>query len=481
MAGALIIVSHDRYFLDKVVTHVWEMTPQRFQTYRGNYSSYVRQRQDEMDRERQLFLDEKARLEEEIEFIRKHIAGGKTDIAKGKLKRLTRDVVLLEQASEGASLAELQAKSWIEVGGRVRTLSPNEAEKRIRALMPPQDRLPKLHMRLEAAERSTRTVLRTKNLAVGYPGNLLFEADDIKLERYACAALIGPNGSGKSTFLRLLLDEIAPRRGELLFGDNLQIGYFAQAHDQLIQGNRVVDEIRRHKDVTEPEARSYLAQYLFRGDDVFKRVSALSGGERGRLALAILALTGANFLLLDEPTNHLDIPSQEVLQVVLERFDGTIVLVSHDRYLVSRLATQIWELRDGRLHIFKGTYEEFLAAKAQGEDEGATAVAAPIPLTAAPITPAPPPPALDWLADVVAPPPPSKKRKKTAQQRSQRLRELVDEVEDAEVWLAQVERELTAVQTTADETEIARVLAERDAAQSTLDALVAEWDELQAG
>ncbi|MGB5058263.1 MAG: ABC-F family ATP-binding cassette domain-containing protein [Candidatus Promineifilaceae bacterium] len=477
--GALIIVSHDRYFLDKIVSHVWEMSDGRFQVYRGSYSSYVRQRADELERERQLFLSEKARLDEEIAFIRKHIAGGKTDIAKGKLKRLTRDIVLLEQAEAGASLAELQAKSWLEVGGRVRTVSINEAERRVRALIPPQDRIPLLKMKLEAAERSTRTVLRTKDLAVGYPGTLLFEAEDIKLERNACAALIGPNGSGKTAFLRLLMGEMAPRRGELLLGDNLQMGYFAQAHDQLIQSNRVLDEVRRHQDVTELEARSYLARYLFRGDDVFKRVSALSGGERGRLALAILALTGANFLLLDEPTNHLDIPSQEVLQTVLEQFDGTIVLVSHDRYLVSRLATQIWELVDGRLHIFHGTYEEYVAAKGQVEAE--TGDAAKVPLPSEPVEPAPPPVDLDWIEEVTAVPISPRKGKKQQRSRAQRMRELVDEVEDAEVWLEHIERELAIAQTAVDGVETARLLIEQETAQSTLAALVAEWDELQGG
>jgi len=315
--GALIIVSHDRYFLDKIITHVWEMLPGRFKSFRGNYSRYVVQREEELAREQQLFETEIARLTQEIAFVRKHIAGGKTDIAKGKLKRLTRDIVLLEQAEAGASLDELQAKSWLEVGGRVRTINVNEAESRLRAIKAPSDRLPQLNIKLEAEERSMRTVLRTKDLQVGYPDAPLFTSDDIKLLRQDCAALIGPNGCGKTTFLRMLMGEIEPLQGELLPGDQLHIGYFAQAHDQLNQENRVIDELRSHKNINEQEARNYLAQYLFRGDDVFKEISQLSGGERGRLALSILALTGANYLLLDEPTNHLDIQSQEILQTVL--------------------------------------------------------------------------------------------------------------------------------------------------------------------
>jgi ATP-binding cassette, subfamily F, member 3 len=181
------------------------------------------------------------------------------------------------------------------------------------------------------------------------------------LNRGDIAALIGPNGTGKTTLLKTLLGEIQPLKGHLNFGAALEIGYFAQAHDGLDHNNTVVEELMRHKKgMKVSEARQHLGPYLFSGDDVFKPVSALSGGERGRLALAILALKGANFLLLDEPTNHLDIPAQEVLQDVLERFTGTILLVSHDRYLVDRLATQIWDLYDDHLHVFNGTYQEYL-------------------------------------------------------------------------------------------------------------------------
>ena len=158
------------------------------------------------------------------------------------------------------------------------------------------------------------------------------------------------------------MGQMQPLSGELHFGASLNIGYFAQAHDSFDADNTVMDELLRHKFMLTGQARSYLAQYLFRGDDVFKPVRQLSGGERGRLALAILALEGANFLLLDEPTNHLDIPAQEVLQEVLEHFDGTILLVSHDRYLVDRLATQIWELRDGRSARHRGHVHELHGA-----------------------------------------------------------------------------------------------------------------------
>jgi ATP-binding cassette, subfamily F, member 3 len=174
--------------------------------------------------------------------------------------------------------------------------------------------------------------------------------------------LIGGNGAGKTTFLRTLRGEISPLDGQFKLGHGVKIGYFAQAHNTLHMENSVLDELLRHKPMNPGEARSLLARYLFRADDVYKPVSVLSGGERARLALAILALDGANLLLMDEPTNHLDIPAQEALQDVLETFEGTLLLVTHDRYLVDRLATQIWTLDDGLLSIYQGSYREYLAA-----------------------------------------------------------------------------------------------------------------------
>jgi ATP-binding cassette, subfamily F, member 3 len=214
--------------------------------------------------------------------------------------------------------------------------------------------------------RGGETVLRTNDLFVGYPDNPLFTSDDIVLNRLETAALIGGNGTGKTTFLRTLLGQLNPLGGKVQLGHNLKVGYFAQAHDGLNPANTVIDELIRHKPMKLSDARHYLAPFLFRGDDPFKLVSALSGGERARLALAILSLDGANFLLLDEPTNHLDIPAQEALQETLEAFEGTILLVTHDRYLVDKLATQVWDLHDGHLNVFKGYYHEYLEARESG-------------------------------------------------------------------------------------------------------------------
>ena len=367
--GAILLVSHDRYFLDAVVNRIWEMSRTGIEEYRGNYSAYVQQRQERWERRAQEFEAFRERMEKELDFIRRNIASQRTQMAKGKLKRITREL----KAVEAGGLQAVQGKQWARIASELDISSEDwgvaEAASHIKALQAPRGRPPQLNLNLKAEHRSGKIVLRANDLRVGYPGAPLFTADAIELHRRECAALIGPNGAGKTTFLRTILGRVPPLAGELELGESLKIGYFAQAHSELNPNNRVLDELLARHEMLLGEARQYLAQYLFQGDDVFKQVNSLSGGERGRLALALLALEGANFLLLDEPTNHLDIPAQEVLQSVLEQFDGTILLVSHDRYLVDRLATQIWALREAHLHTFRGSYETYRQERQRIRDE----------------------------------------------------------------------------------------------------------------
>ena len=340
--GGVLIVSHDRYFLDQVTNQTWEMTP-ALEEYRGNYSAFLAQREERYKRRLEEYEAQQEFIEKEEDYIRRNIAGQNTRQAQGRRKRLER---MLDEAR----------------------------------LTPPQTRRT-LRIDLRSSGRSGDLVLRTRSLEVGYAdeGKPLFSVDDLVLVRGECAAIIGPNGAGKTTFLKTILEQIPPYSGETILGASLQIGYFAQAHEGLHADWTLMDEIQAMRPKWLPaEIRDYLARFLFTGDDVFKEVNLLSGGERGRLALACLALQGANLMLLDEPTNHLDLPSQEILQAILAQFQGTILLVSHDRYLIDALASQVWEVLPGerKLNIFKGTYSEYRAARQAAADS--TAAPAPV-------------------------------------------------------------------------------------------------------
>ncbi|HSV86780.1 MAG TPA: ABC-F family ATP-binding cassette domain-containing protein, partial [Levilinea sp.] len=346
--GAVLLVSHDRYFLDQVVDAIWEMTP-ALEIYHGNYSAFMQQREERYQRRLEEYETQQAFLDKEEDYIRRNIAGQNTRQAQGRRKRLER---LIAEAR----------------------LAPPTGQRR-------------LHLRLEPASRSGDLVLRTFNLSIGYPDESrpLFYVPDLVLQRGECAAILGANGAGKTTFLKTILEQIPPYAGETLLGASLQIGYFAQAHEGLNPEHTLMQEIDAIAPKMLPgEVRDYLAKFLFTGDDVFKQVSMLSGGERGRLALACLALQGANLLLLDEPTNHLDLSSQEVLQTILSGFRGTILLVSHDRYLIDALATQVWEVIPGQstLHVFAGTYSEYKAARQV--EENAAGEGAPLKQKEAP-------------------------------------------------------------------------------------------------
>ncbi|MFC1878694.1 ribosomal protection-like ABC-F family protein [Chloroflexota bacterium] len=364
--GAALIVSHDRYFLDRVVDHIWEMIPSGLEVYRGNYSAYLIHRQERWDLSQQIFQAEKARLEKELDYIKRNIAGQNTTQAKGKLRRLSREV----QAIEALGFQILQTKSWSEISRQI-VISPHpmgvaELESRIHSLRGPNRRPPRLSINLKATHRSGDLVLRTRDLAIGYAdeGRPLFRSPDLLLKRRECAAFIGPNGAGKTTFLKTLLEQVPPLEGQVILGASLQIGYFAQAHEDLQPGHTLIEEIESvAPNMLMADIRSYLARFLFSGEEVFKKVLTLSGGERGRLALAKLSLTSANLLLLDEPTNHLDIPSQEILQEVLSNYQGTILLVSHDRYLIDALGSQIWDILPDQeyLQVFEGTYTQYRA------------------------------------------------------------------------------------------------------------------------
>jgi ATP-binding cassette subfamily F protein 3 len=337
--GAAVMVSHDRYFLDQAASVIWEMTP-ALEIYRGNYSAYLLQREERYERQLKEYEAQREFITKEEDYIRRNMAGQNTRQAQGRLKRLER---LLEEAR----------------------LAPPQQSRRI-------------HFNLGSIERSGDLVIRTYGLKIGYHDNkkVLINVPDLVLIRGEIAAVMGPNGAGKTTFLKTLLGQLKPIAGDAELGASVKVGYFAQAHEGLHPKWTLIREIQAIAPrMLEPEVRNYLAKFLFTGDDVFKEVNVLSGGEHGRLALACLALQGANLLLLDEPTNHLDLPSQEILQHILAEFNGTVLLVSHDRYLVDAVATQVWEVHseEKSLVTFRGNYSQMKAEQAGRAEAGLVA------------------------------------------------------------------------------------------------------------
>ncbi|OQA46701.1 MAG: putative ABC transporter ATP-binding protein [Chloroflexi bacterium ADurb.Bin325] len=340
--GGLVVVAHDRYFLDKVANRIWDMNFGRLETYRGNYSAFRLQKEMRLDRQRKEWESQQEFIAKTEDFIRRNLAGQRTKEAQGRRTRLERFL-------------------------------------RDEALERPQDQR-QIRLGLTTQIRSGDLVLATKDLAVGYD-RPLFYCPDVEVRRGDRVALIGPNGAGKTTFLKTVLGQIPPLKGRVRLGASVEPGYLAQAQAGLDPDETVLDAILEVRNLPLTQARSFLGQYLFVGEDVFRTIGTLSGGQRSRVALARLTLHGANFLLLDEPTNHLDLDTQEILEAVLKDFPGTVLLVTHDRWLVQGLATQVWRVDGNELLAYQGNYEEYLRQRAivlQPElgPEAATAAAA---------------------------------------------------------------------------------------------------------
>lgn len=328
-SGALIIVSHDRYFLDKVATITLDLTKHSLDRYVGNYSRFVELKEQKLATE-----------------------------AKNYEK----------QQKEIAALEDFVNRNLVRASTTKRAQSRRKQLEKMDRLDKPEAGKKSANMTFQSDKTSGNIVLTVENAAIGYDGEILSEPINLDLRKMNAVAIVGPNGIGKSTFIKSIVDQIPFIKGEKRFGANVEVGYYDQTQSKLTPSNTVLDELWNDFKLTpEVEIRNRLGAFLFSGDDVKKSVGMLSGGEKARLLLAKLSMENNNFLILDEPTNHLDIDSKEVLENALIDFDGTLLFVSHDRYFINRVATSILELSEKGSTLYLGDYDYYVEKKAEVE------------------------------------------------------------------------------------------------------------------
>ena len=328
-SGALIIVSHDRYFLDKVATITLDLTKHSLDRYVGNYSRFVELKEQKLATE-----------------------------AKNYEK----------QQKEIAALEDFVNRNLVRASTTKRAQSRRKQLEKMERLDKPEAGKKAANMAFQSEKTSGNVVLTVENAAIGYDGEVLSQPINLDLRKMNAVAIVGPNGIGKSTFIKSIVDQIPFIKGEKRFGANVEVGYYDQTQSKLTPSNTVLDELWNDFKLTpEVEIRNRLGAFLFSGDDVKKSVGMLSGGEKARLLLAKLSMENNNFLILDEPTNHLDIDSKEVLENALIDFDGTLLFVSHDRYFINRVATHVLELSENGSTLYLGDYDYYVEKKAEVE------------------------------------------------------------------------------------------------------------------
>lgn len=423
-SGAVLAVSHDRYFLDSVTTDTWEVAFATVETYRGSYSQYLPKRNARYAERLAQWQGEQEYIAKTRDFIARNLAGQRTKEAQGRRTRLERFI-------------------------------------RDEALAKPQVP-PDIHLSIPAGPRTGDMVLRASDLEIGYHADQpLLSIERLDIQRGDRIAIVGGNGVGKTTLIRTLLGQLEPLGGEVEFGAKVRPGYVSQTHEELSDDTTALDAVRTAGKGCPPErARSILGSLLISGDDGYKKIDELSGGQRSRVVMGRLTVVEANLLVMDEPTNHLDIASAEIMQEVLQRFDGTIMFVSHDRYLVQSVATHIWAMDGGQVRTILGGWEAYLAWRAARREQAASQTPRAV--------------AKGDKAARLADYRDARKRANLLQRLQRRHTQLEDEIDAAEKALAQLNDAISAAGEAGDMAKIEELGAQY---QQTDDRLKALWDE----
>lgn len=427
--GGVLIVSHDRYFLNNVVGRILEMAGGHLQNFKGNYDQYLAQKEIQAATQEAAYEAQQEYIARTEAYIRRFKAGIKSKMARGRQSQLNR----LERI-EGP------------------------------------ERIEEFELRLPPAPESAERVLILEDLSVGYGENVLLKNIDLVLRRGEKTALLGPNGAGKTTLLKTVLGELSPLAGKSKIGNRVKIGYFSQSYERLDPKQTLLDNFLTEYGYTTEHTRSLLGGMLFHGDDVFKEIGTLSGGQKARLVLLKLVLDGANLLILDEPTNHLDILAREAVEAALEAYDGTVLVVSHDRYFINEVASRIWEIDNQQVNDYKGNYSFYVEEKAKRSALASTAVTEAKSEKKV----------LETENKPEKAKPEEKPRRYSEQEREKLLAKVELNIREQEAMLKVLEKQLADPANHEDLENSAKLAAEYEKMKNGIDNLMLKWEELMA-
>jgi len=432
--GSVLIISHDRYFLDRTVTKIIEIENRHSTVYNGNYSFFITQKEALRASQLKQYNEQQREIKHQEEVIK-------------TLRQFNRE------------------KSIKRAESREKALS------KIERLDKPENLPEKMHLRLTPKIQSGNDVLSVDKLSMAFDNNNLFSNVSFEIKRGEKVAIIGPNGIGKSTMFKIILGELTPKAGKTLLGVNVYPGYYDQEHHELNDNNTIFDEIHNaYPSMTNGELRNVLAAFVFTGDDVFKTIGALSGGEKGRVSLAKIMLSKSNFLILDEPTNHLDMYSKEILEDAINSYDGTILYISHDRYFIDKTAERTLELSKNGVTQYLGNYSYYLEKKAEKlrleQLEGAI-----VKNVSAQTSPVAADSKTDWLLQ--------KEEQAKARKKANEIKKVEDEIEKIEKRINELNELLFSTEINSDSEKLKTLYEEKTSLEENLESLYEKWEKIQ--